>query len=86
MKTEGDALSGHQVRKEGRKYYICSSRLGLIRWDIIQHVKAVQYVQKNFRAAKCESGFWHSDYPCSPTQRHMSPCSRQSTAAGEQTV
>ena len=30
-----------QPRKEGRKYYICSSRLGLIRWDIIQHVKAV---------------------------------------------
>ena len=28
-------------RKEGRRYYICSSRLGLIRWCIIQHVKAV---------------------------------------------
>ena len=47
MKTEGDALSGHQGRKEGRKYYICSSRLGLIRWDIIQHVKAVHDKMSN---------------------------------------
>ena len=34
-------------RKEGRKYYICSSRLGLIRWDIIQHVKAVHDKMSN---------------------------------------
>ena len=34
-------------RKEGRKYYICSSRLGLIRWDIIQHVKAVHHKMSN---------------------------------------
>ena len=33
--------------KEGRKYYICSSRLGLIRWDIIQHVKAVHHKVSN---------------------------------------
>ena len=33
--------------KEGRKCYICSSRLGLIRWDIIQHVKAVHHKVSN---------------------------------------
>ena len=36
-----------QSLKEGRKYYICSSRLGLIRWDIIQHVKAVHDKMSN---------------------------------------
>ena len=35
------------MHKEGRKYYICSSRLGLIRWDIIQHVKAVHDKMSN---------------------------------------
>ena len=37
-----------EFQKEGRKkYYICSSRLGLIRWDIIQHVKAVHHKVSN---------------------------------------
>ena len=31
-------LQGTIYRKEERKYYICSSRLGLIRWCVIQHV------------------------------------------------
>ena len=41
-----EVLLGHAKHEtnflEGRNY-ICSSRLGLIRWDIIQHVKAVHH-------------------------------------------
>ena len=40
-------VEASQGRKEGSKYYICSSRLGLIRWDIIQHVKAVHHKVSN---------------------------------------
>ena len=43
----GITRNNKESSKEGRKYYICSSRLGLIRWDIIQHVKAVHHKVSN---------------------------------------
>ena len=67
-------------RKEGRNYYICSSRLGLIRWDVIQHVKAVHDKMSNTSDVHLPHELLHCASNIGKQGRILGPQSLQSRA------